>query len=125
MIADANFISDFVREKRRDIVGPARSFFAAHRNDPIRTTIVSVGEVLPLFRRNFEGWEWLSQWKIYRLHQGIVDAAADVDRELIAAGNRLGENDNWIAGFARYYREPIISRDQDFDRVTELRRVGY
>jgi predicted nucleic acid-binding protein len=125
MIADTNFISDFVREKRPGVTGPARGFLAAHRGELIRTTIISAGEVLPLFRRNFEGWEWLTQWTIYRLHQGIVDAAADVDRELIVAGRRLGENDNWIAGFARYYREPVISRDQDFDRVPELRRIAY
>jgi hypothetical protein len=30
-----------------------------------------------------------------------------------------------IAGFARYYREPIISRDVAFDRVEGLRRIGY
>ena len=30
-------------------------------------------------------------------------------------GERLGENDNWIAGFCRYYREPIISSDSAFD----------
>ena len=37
----------------------------------------------------------------------------------------LGENDNWIAGFTRYYREPLISRDGDFDRVAGLRRISY
>jgi predicted nucleic acid-binding protein len=125
MIADTSFVSDFIQEKRRGIRGPARVFFAAHRTELIRTTIISAGEVLPLFRRNFEGWRWLTNWTIYNLHQDIVNAAADVDRELIEAGKRLGENDNWIAGFARYYREPVISRDQDFDRVEGLRRIVY
>ena len=54
-----------------------------------------------------------------------VKAAADIDRELIAVGRRLGENDNWIAGFARCYREPLISRDVAFDRVRGLRRIVY
>jgi predicted nucleic acid-binding protein len=40
-------------------------------------------------------------------------------------GERLGENDNWIAGFCRYYREPIISLDSAFDRVPRLRRLLY
>ncbi len=48
-----------------------------------------------------------------------------MDRELIASGQRLGENDNWIAGFCRYYREPVISRDTAFDRVGGLRRLAY
>ena len=56
---------------------------------------------------------------------GVVDAAADIDRELILTGERLGENDNWIAGFARYYREALISRDAAFDRVRGIRRVTY
>jgi predicted nucleic acid-binding protein len=38
--------------------------------------------------------------------------------------SQVWENDNWIAGFCRYYREPIISRDRAFDRVEQLRRVG-
>ncbi len=59
------------------------------------------------------------------MHRGIVDAAADVDRDLIRTGDRLGENDNWIAGFAKYYREPVISRDIAFDRVRGLRRLSY
>jgi len=41
----------------------------------------------------------------------------------IAAGVRPGENDNWIAGFCRYYGQPIISRDAAFDRVRGLRRT--
>lgn len=40
-------------------------------------------------------------------------------------GQRFGENDNWIAGFARYYREPLIGRDQAFDRAPGVRRISY
>lgn len=67
----------------------------------------------------------MQAWSIYRLTPGVVLAAADVDRELIRSGGRLGENDNWIAGIARYYREPLVSRDTAFDRVRNLRRIGY
>jgi hypothetical protein len=31
--------------------------------------------------------------------------------------------DNWIAGFCRYYRKPVISLDAAFDRVPGLRRL--
>lgn len=51
--------------------------------------------------------------------------AAIVERELMVAGGRLGENDNWIAGFCRYYGQPLISRDRAFDRVQGLRRLAY
>jgi hypothetical protein len=33
--------------------------------------------------------DWLSDWTIYRLHQGIFDEAADVDREQIGSGVRF------------------------------------
>jgi predicted nucleic acid-binding protein len=55
----------------------------------------------------------------------IAYCAASADRELIASGQRLGENDNWIAGFCRYYGQPIVSRDAAFDRVRGLRRIDY
>ncbi|HTV39860.1 MAG TPA: type II toxin-antitoxin system VapC family toxin [Candidatus Sulfotelmatobacter sp.] len=125
MIADTTFLSDLIREQRRDVIGPARAFFIAHRRERLRTTIISAGEVIVSFPTNAEGWVWLSRWTIYRLHQAIVDEAVDVDREQIADGQRLGENDNWIAGFARYFREPLISRDAGFDRVEGIRRIAY
>ncbi|HXC36305.1 MAG TPA: type II toxin-antitoxin system VapC family toxin, partial [Candidatus Acidoferrales bacterium] len=110
---------------RRGSIGQARSFFIANRREQFRTTIISAGEIMPLFSTNQKAWDWLAHWTIYRLHQGVVEEAADVDREQIAGGQRLGENDNWIAGFARYYREPLISRDTAFDRVEGLRRMAY
>lgn len=125
MIADTTFLIDFFQEGRAGRRGPARTFFAQRRTDVVRTSIISLGEIAPSFRTSAEAWQYFKRWTIYRLHGGIVSTAADVDRELIALGQRLGENDNWIAGFCRYYREPLISRDGDFDRVPGLRRVGY
>ena len=110
---------------QEELAGPARAFLARNRTETIRTSVISIGEVAVAFPSSAEAWEYFKQWKVYPLHRGIVDAAADVDRELIASGQRLGENDNWIAGFCRYYREPVISRDQAFDRVPRLRRVAY
>ena len=125
MIADTNFLGEYLRESIRGATGPACSFFAQHRREVIRTSIISLAEVAVLFPTSGEAWHFFRRWKVYPLHRGIADAAADVDRELIQAGQRLGENDNWIAGFCCYYREPVISRDRDFDRVHSLRRLAY
>jgi predicted nucleic acid-binding protein len=125
MIADTTFVSDFTQEHRRGILGPARSFLAQHRAIPIRTTIVTVTELAVLFPTSAAAWEWLAKWKIYGLHRGIADAAADIDRVLISSGQRLGENDTWIAGFAAYYREPLLSHDAAFDRAPGVRRQAY
>jgi predicted nucleic acid-binding protein len=125
MIADTTFLTHFAREGMAGQRGSARTFFAQHHNALVRTTIICLAEIAALFPTSAAAWEYFKLWKIYPLHRGIAEAAADVDRRLIRTGHRLGENDNWIAGFALYYREPIISLDQAFDRVPGLRRIAY
>ncbi|HZV33434.1 MAG TPA: type II toxin-antitoxin system VapC family toxin [Verrucomicrobiae bacterium] len=95
------------------------------RRESIRTSIINIGEIAVSFPNSAAAWEYFQKFTIYRLTSGVVDAAADIDRELMRTGLRLGENDNWIAGFARYYREPLISQDAAFDRVQGLRRISY
>jgi hypothetical protein len=125
MIADTTFLTHFLEEGRAGQVGPARTFFSRRRGELIRTAIICIAEVAVIFPSSAQAWHYFKAWKIYALHRGIAEAAADVDRILVHAGRRLGENDNWIAGFCRYYREPVISRDTAFDRVPNLRRVAY
>ena len=125
MIADTTFLSDLLKELRQGRQGPAHAFFAAHRSEQIRTTAVSVAEIAVMFQKSQSAWEWLARWKIYRFNDGIISSAADVDRFLTVRGQRLGENDNWIAGFAAYLREPIISHDAAFDRIPGIRRIAY
>jgi predicted nucleic acid-binding protein len=125
VIADTTFLVHLVREHRTGQTGAAHRFLAGNRRERIRTCIISLSEVAVSFLRAEHAWAYLAQWTVYRLHDGIAQASADLDRELALAGARLGENDNWIAGFCRYYREPIISLDQAFDRVPGIRRLAY
>jgi predicted nucleic acid-binding protein len=60
-----------------------------------------------------------------RLTPEIAYAAAAIDHELIQTGQRLGENDNWIADSCRYYGQPASSRDRAFERVRGLCRLAY
>jgi hypothetical protein len=125
MIADTTFLTHFLEEGLTGRMGPARTFFARHRGQLIRTAIICIAEVAVIFPTSAEAWAYFKAWKIYPLHRGVAETAADVDRILIRTGARLGENDNWIAGFCRYYQEPVISRDRAFDRVPALRRLAY
>jgi predicted nucleic acid-binding protein len=125
MIADTTFLIEFANEETQGRRGRARTFLAQHRGENIRTSIISLAEVAAGFQNSAAAWDYFKWWKIYALHRGIAEAAADVDRELAAVGRRLGENDNWIAGFCRFYREPVISADATFDRVPGLRRMRY
>lgn len=125
MILDTTFLSDFHREREAARHGPASAFLAARRRDAVMISVISAGEFAVIFDSIQEARLFLSRYRILRLLPEIAYAAAQIDRELIAQGGRLGENDNWIAGFCRYYGQPLVSRDEAFDRVEGLRRLGY
>jgi predicted nucleic acid-binding protein len=125
MIADTTFLSDLQQEREAGRRGAALQFLARHRTQPLLTTVVSAGELALIFPSTAQARRFLSSYRILRLTPEIAYEAAAVDRELIRTGGRLGENDNWIAGFCRYYGQPIISRDVAFDRVRGLRRLAY
>jgi predicted nucleic acid-binding protein len=125
MICDTTFLSDLQHERERGQRGPAAAFLASHRAQPFLVTVISAGELAVVFDLPNDARRFLSHYRILRLTPEIAYVAAAVDRELIATGGRLGENDNWIAGFCRYYGHPLISRDAAFDRVRGLRRLTY
>ena len=125
MICDTTFLSDVQSEQTESRVGPATDFLAAHRREPFLVTVISAGELAVIFQSAAEVRAFLSRYRILRLSPEIAFTAAAVDRELISEGARLGENDTWIAGFCRYYGQPLISRDRAFDRVRGLRRLTY
>ena len=125
MICDTTFLSDLLRERLDGRPRGALTFLAAHRSQPFLTTVISVGETAAMYAAPEDVRPLLSRYRQLRLTPEIAYAAASVDRELILQGQRLGENDNWIAGFCRYYGQPIVSRDAAFDRVRALRRLEY
>jgi predicted nucleic acid-binding protein len=125
MILDTTFVSDLVHEREVGQRGPASVFLARHRAQNLAITVVTVGEIAAMYADTHDARRVLSHYRQLRLTPEIAFAAAIVDRELIRVGGRLGENDNWIAGFCRYYGQPIVSRDAAFDRVHSLRRLAY
>lgn len=125
MICDTTFLGDLHHEYEAGRRGPTREFLARHRTQTILTTVISAGEIAVIFPDFNAARRFLANYRILRLSPEIAYAAAAIDLELIKVGQRLGENDTWIAGFCRYYGRPLISRDADFDRVSGLRRVAY
>ncbi len=126
MICDTTFLSDLHHEQEAERTdSPATRFLTEHRAEPFLVTVISAGELAVIFDSAADARLFLRRYRVLRLLPEIAYAAAGVDRELIGDGRRLGENDNWIAGFCRYYGQPLISRDEDFDRVTGLRRLTY
>jgi len=89
------------------------------------STVISAGELAVIFDSSDDARRFMAHFRVLRLTPEIAYAAAEIDRETIRTGQRLGENDNWIAGFCRYYGQPVISMDAAFDRVRGLRRMVY
>lgn len=88
------------------------------------TSVVCVGEVLAMARRN--GWgeprmkvlqDLLAHLVVLNLRSGaIVEAYAELDAHLSGAGQRMGQqNDLWIAATARATGATILTTDRDFD----------
>jgi predicted nucleic acid-binding protein len=125
MFLDTTFLITLSEEIEQRRVGPAQAFLGRRRNEEAAVTVISLGEFAAGLERNQAAREFLSRFRIVTLKPEIALAAAEVDRELIRVGMRLGENDNWIAGFCRYYSQPLVTRDRDFARVPGLRRLAY
>ena len=88
-------------------------------------TVISVGEMAVIFDVEADARRFFGKYRTFRLTPEIAYTAAAIDRELIARGQRLGENDNWIAAFCKYYGQRLVSRDAAFDRVKGLQRLSY
>jgi predicted nucleic acid-binding protein len=125
MILDTTFLIDLEEEIELDVTGPASQFLSARRGETRMVTVISLGELAAGMVDSSEARRFLSRFHVVHLKPQIALAAADVDRDMIRRGGRLGENDTWIAGFARYYGVPVVSNDEAFDRVPGLRRIAY
>lgn len=125
MIADTNFLIDLLREQKASSPGPATAFLEKHRGIELATTIITVGELAVGYQHVEDARRFFSRIPLFRLGVDAAYEASRVDRELRKIGLRLGENDNWIAGIARYHGETLISNDKAFTRVLGLKVVTY
>jgi predicted nucleic acid-binding protein len=125
VLADTSFLIQLAREVESRRRGPAIAWIARNRHRELWTTVVCLGELAAGFQTNEPARYFLQRYRVASLKPESAYRAADLDREMIRCGFRLGENDNWIAGFALYYGEPLLSSDADFDRVPGLRRISF
>ena len=57
--------------------------------------------------------------------EATAETYSHVRDELRRRGRPIPENDIWIAALARQHQQPVVSRDDHFDYVANLRRVGW
>jgi len=117
MLLDSSYLIDLEEELADRKFGPAIAFANAHRRSAPRISIITVGELAAGAADEAGTRRFLSRYRIVSLKPQIAYFAGRLERALSERGQRLGENDNWIAATALYYGEPIVTNDNDFVRV--------
>jgi len=125
MLTDTTFWIDLGEETDHQEIGPARRFLARHRAVDLEVSIITWGELAPGVNSPTELDYLLRRIRIVHLHLQIAWEAGRIERELAKRGERLGENDNWIAATARASGLRLVTRDAAFDRVPGLNIVRY
>lgn len=118
MLLDSSYLIDLEEELAERKFGPAIAFAHAHRRSVPRISIITLGELAAGAVDESNTRRFLSRYRVITLKPEIAYLAGRLERALSAKGQRLGENDNWIAATALYYGEPIVTNDNDFARVT-------
>ena len=62
---------------------------------------------------------------VLRVDEATTEHYAAVRSELREAERPIPENDVWIAALSRQHRQPLVSRDEHFDVIAGLERLGW
>jgi tRNA(fMet)-specific endonuclease VapC len=75
----------------------------------------------------YERWlaKVLASCRVLVVDEGTAGHYAEVRDELKRSGRPIPGNDVWIAALARQHSLPLLSRDQHFDFVPGLKRIGW
>lgn len=78
-------------------------------------------------RARYERWlaELLSSCRVLTVDEETAERYAEIRDGLKRKGRPIPANDLWIAALARQHALPLLSRDQHFDSVPGLKRVGW
>ena len=79
------------------------------------------------YRGRYERWleDHLSQFEILDITEPTAVTYARLRVSLNKIGRPIPANDGWIAALALQHRLPVLSRDEHFDAVPELRRATW
>lgn len=123
-LLDSTFLIDLHDDLRRGD-GAATRFMRKHRAQPMVITPVTANEYAVGIRHEREARRFLRRFRLLPLGRDVALAAARLDRDQIAKGLRLGENDTWQAAVALCFELTLISQDTDFAKVGGLKRIDY
>ncbi|MGD1154397.1 MAG: type II toxin-antitoxin system VapC family toxin [Terriglobia bacterium] len=78
-------------------------------------------------RREYERWleEMVSLVRVLEVSEETAVWYARIRTQLKEMGTPIPSNDAWIAALCRQHALPLLSRDQHFDLVKGLQRLGW
>lgn len=123
-LLDSTFLIDLHDDLRRGN-GVAMRFMQVHRAQSMVITPITANEYAVGIRHEREVRRFLRRFRLLPLGRDVALIAARVDREQMAKGLRLGENDTWQAAVALHFDLTLVSEDSDFAKVSGLKRIDY
>ncbi len=122
LLLDTSALIELEDELAHSRVGRVRAYLGRHLGDDLACSAVSVGE-LASGEDETAIRVLLRHLRKLPLSEAIAYRAGELDKKLMGKGQRLGENDNWIAATALHYSATLVYSDGDFDRVEGLKRA--
>ena len=128
MLLDTTYLIDLQRELLRRTQGGAFRFLSDHPDILLRMSVVTYGELAegftPESRADFQ--ELIRPYEIVPLTDDIAWQFGMLSRILRSEGQRLGDNDLWIAATALELGAPLVTRDRaHFERIAGLTVLSY
>ena len=125
MILDTNALSAFAENQAKAIAHIAAA-------EELHLPVIVLGEYrfgVATSRRRREYEAWLARgrafWNLLPIVEETATRCAVLREELRKAGTPLPANDVWIAALALQHELPILSRDEHFDAVAGITRLGF
>jgi predicted nucleic acid-binding protein len=122
LLLDTSALIALERELADRKVGPVRACLGRSKEEELACSTVTVGELAS------GGSELAIRVLLRRLRkiplsEIIAFRAGELDKKQMRRGQRLGENDNWIAATALHYSATLVYVDGDFDRIEGIKRM--
>jgi len=122
LLLDTSVLIDLEAELAGREVGPVRTYLGKHKGEDLACSTVTAGE-LASGGKETAIRVFLRHLKKIPVSEAIAYRAGELDKKQLSKGQRLGENDNWIAATALHYSATLVYADGDFDRVEDIKRA--
>lgn len=128
ILFDTTVLIDLEREARRRVPGAATAYLQTIPDEHPAICAITVGEFAEGFvDRAFESFvQRLKPYSVIPIDERIAWRYARISRDGRATGQRIGDNDLWIAATALERGIPLLTRNvQHFSRIPGLIVENY